>query len=379
MISSAKKILDNKSNSLILGIIFSLTLFFYGTSYPEFNWDMIGYVAAAHYQEGLQGDSLRNKTYSDIQEVTSPDQYTILTSASPYRKTISENSEALTQQMPFYTIRMAYLWTMRITSQVLAVPIAKTTYLINSFFAGLCVLLLFYFFKAKNFWLALVFPVVIIFASFPELAILSTPDAMASFIALLSLFCFQKNKYFTTLLLLTILPFIRTDFVILAGLFAICRFLKKEKLRAIFLVAPPLLAYFIINKINSNYGYLKIFNFTLIGNSPFPATMEIKTNLAPYLDAYLAGFSALVGHKHFIAYIAYFLFWLKFIRPKKIQVFNEQVFIVLGFVSLHMILFPAYFQRFFSWCVAIAGLQLASWIYELKTQKDVPANNVSKL
>lgn len=192
---------------------------------------------------------------------------------------------------------------------------------------------------------------------------------MASFVALLSLFYFHKNKYFTTLLLLTILPFIRTDFIILAGLISICSFLKKERLRSVFLILPPLFAYFFINKINANYGFLKIFNFTLIGNSPFPATMEIKTTLAPYLNAYLVGFSALIGHKHFVMFVAYFLFWLKFIRPKGIQRFNEQVFIILGFVGLHMILFPAYFQRFFSWCVAVAGLQLVAWVYELKINK----------
>lgn len=117
---------------------------------------------------------LRNTTYADLQAVTDPAHYTELTTVSHYRKTISENSEALTEQMPFYTIRMAYLWTMRLTSKIFSMPIAKTTYMLSSFFAGLCVFFLFFFLKPKNIWLVLAFPIVIIFSGFPELSVLST-------------------------------------------------------------------------------------------------------------------------------------------------------------------------------------------------------------
>lgn len=361
--------LKNNPNKFIVSVVFALSLFIYGISNPEFNWDIIGYVAAAHYQDGLTGDSLRSTTYSEIQSITNASYFKELTDISYYRKTIYENSDALVQQMPFYTIRMAYLWTMKTTSALFGIPMAKATYLISSFFAGLCIILLFLLFNPENFWLILAFPLVMIFSGFPEVATLSTPDTMAGFFALLAIFFFQKERYLQTLITLTILPFVRTDFIVLAGLIAMCSFYKNKNLRSLLLAALPLFAYFFINKINANYGYLKIFNFTLIGNTPFPATMDIKTDFAPYLKAYISGFSALIDHKHFVLYISYLLFWWKFIRPKKITTFNEQVFIVLGFVSLHMILFPAYFQRFFSWCAAIAGLQMIQWIFEMKRLK----------
>lgn len=366
--------LKNEPYTFIICALLAISLFVFGISNPALNWDIIGYTAAAHYQSGVRNDSLRNKTYAEIQSITNVDYFRELTDNSTYRKTVYENSDALTQQMPFYTIRMAYLGTMRLASKIFPLSIAQSTYFISSFFSALCVFFLFYLFRPKNSLLMLAFPFIILFSGFKELATLSTPDSIAAFFVLVTVFFFQKNRYFLTLLSLTLIPFIRTDFIIFAGILAFLLILKNEKLKAFFLVIPPTLAYLYINGSNSNYGYLKIFNFTLIAIDPFPATMEIKTNLTPYIQAYIAGFTNLIGHKHFIVYLAYLLFWLKYVRPRNIQRYNEQVFIILGFLSLHMILFPAYFERFFVWCVAVAGLQLAQWIYELKTKKDIVIN-----
>ncbi|MGZ3769118.1 MAG: hypothetical protein ACXVCP_07240 [Bdellovibrio sp.] len=372
MIFQISTFLRNNKQNIFVAFIFSLTLFQYGAFNPSFNWDIIGYVAAAHYQEGLRGDLLRTSTFNEIKSVVTPEVYTELTTISYYRKTITENSEALSQQMPFYTIRMGYLWTMRLAANIFNLKTAQATYLISSFFAGLCVFLLYLFFKPKNIWLLLAFPIVISVAGFAEMAPLSTPDSMAAFFACLCLFLYLKNYNRTTAIVLAILPLIRTDFVILAGLISICCLFKKEKLQATLFIIPALLVYFIVNKINSNYGYLKIFNFTLIGNTPFPLTMGIKSTYLPYLNAYKAGFKALFNHTHFVVYFLYLLFWIVFIRPLKNQKLNEQVFIVLGFLILHMLLFPAYFPRFFSWCAAISGLQLINWIYETWLDNSLP-------
>lgn len=364
----------NKIVFFFMAVSLCLYLFLYGIFHPELNWDVIGYVAGAHYQQGLRGDDLRKVTYSEIQSITSAALFNELTTSSPYRKTVYENSESLQQQMPFYTIRVAYLWMMKITSKIFGISTAQSTYVISSLFVALSVFLLFCLFKPQNIWLALVFPIIILFSGFQELATLSTPDSVAAFFVITTVLFFQKNRYFLTLFLLTLIPFIRTDFIIFAVIVAFLWFLKRQKLKALALMIPPALAYLYINSSNFNYGYLKIFNFTLISIDPFPATMEIKTNLSPYIQAYITGFTKLIRHKHFIVYIAYLVFWLKYVRPKNIQRYNEQAFIIFGFLSFHMVLFPAYFERFFVWCVAVAGLQLAQWIYEIKTKKDIVIN-----
>ncbi|NUN06100.1 MAG: hypothetical protein HUU57_10090 [Bdellovibrio sp.] len=327
---------------------------------------MIGYAGALHYSDNYRNEELRKVTFNDIQKFVPSEVYRELTQSSPYRATVATNPESLEQHMPFYTIRMGYLWTMSATSKIFQIPVAQATYWVASFFAGLCVLVLGLMFNLSQLWWLLLFPLALHLAGLTEVASLSTPDSMAAFFALTAWYLYQKNRRWWTLLPLTLLPLVRTDFIIIAGILGIFSFLNKRQVQAVLYFVLPALMYIYVNKVNANYGYLKIFNFTLIGIDPFPATMHIQTTLMPYLNAYAEGFGAFVGHKHFILFTLYGLCWFKYIRPQKKSLLNQQVGLVLGFVLFHMLLFPAYYQRFFAWCAAIAGLQLATWIYEIR-------------
>ncbi len=334
---------------------------------PLFNWDIIGYTGAAYYAEGLRSEALRQTVYSEIQTITSSHVFEDLTLSGVYRKKVFTEPQSLEEHMPFYTIRMAYISAMKITSSLFSIPYAKSTYVLSAFFSGLCVLLLGVLFPTKNMCLLLTFPIVLYIAGFPELASLSSPDAMATSLALLSFITYRK--ILLAIIPLSLIPWVRTDYVIWTGLIALVAAYNRRFLQATLYLTLPLISYVLVNKINHNYGYLKIFNFTLIGIDPHPATMTIETSILPYLQAYSRGFGSFLGHPHFFIFLAYILVWFKFFKQKAIREVNEQVFLITGFVLLHMLLFPAYYSRFFTWCAAIAGLQLIAWIYELKTQR----------
>lgn len=350
--------------TLLLAILFSVFLSLYGYFNPAYNWDIIGYVAGVNYSEGFRGDDLQTRTFEDIKKQVDPSTYNELVSATPYRTIVASDSTSLEQQMPFYTIRMAYLKAMNWVSDTFGFTLAKSTYVISSVFAGLCAFVLLLFFPATRKTFVILFPLIILFAGFGELASFSTPDSMASLLAVLSLY-FYSRKWLAALAALTLLPFVRTDFILLAGLIALCAIYKKQFIRAALFLVLPFIAYSYVNRTNDNYGYLKILNFTLMNNDPHPATMAIETSLGPYLKIYAEGFSKFVGHRHFLIFLGYFFVWFKYMRNKKMQELNEQIFIVLSFVILHMLLFPAYYQRFFAWCAAVAGLQLCGWLYNI--------------
>lgn len=355
-------------NRRILCLLFAIFLMLNGTHYPILNWDIIGYTAAAHFNAGLRGEELHKTTYDEIQTVVPAEVFDELT-RSTYRETVASNPVSLEQHMPFYTIRMGYLWALAAAATVLKISVAQATYWVASFFAALCIIVLGSLFSLPYLWWFFLFPIALHIAGFRDLAALSTPDSFSAFLALLTWWLYSKGWLWRALVPLTFLPFVRTDFILVAGLLATFLLFKKRWAQGIAFAALPALAYLFVNKINANYGYLKIFNFTLIEIDPFPATMQIRTSLAPYLQAYLAGFSHLVGHKHFIIFVFYAICWFKYIRPRKNALMNEQVTLVLGFVLLHMLLFPAYYPRFFSWCAAMAALQLITWVHEIKTQK----------
>ncbi|XGC82251.1 hypothetical protein ACES2L_07110 [Bdellovibrio bacteriovorus] len=362
----------------ILGACFAAIVFMYGLFNPAYNWDIIGYVAASHYNLGVRGEKLRDFTFQEIKSVVDDKTYAELVSATPYRVTVATNPESITQQMPFYTIRMAYLFTLKITSELLNITFAESTFIVASLFAGLCVAALFIGFNSANSFSLITFPIIILFSGFPDIARYSTPDTMAAFFAIISFFYFRKI-WWIAMVTLTVATVVRTDFVILAGLLGLCAAYRRKLVPALSFLIVPAIAYLLVNRLNANYGYLKILNFTLIHNDPFPETMSIATTIAPYLKIYGDGFSALLGHRHFLAYIALVFVWFKNFRKMQNPVINENVFIILGFVFLHMLLFPAYYPRFFTWCAALAGLELMRWLsqiyFEKKSYKLASAGN----
>ncbi|WP_374079899.1 hypothetical protein [Bdellovibrio bacteriovorus] len=354
---------------LLLGVLLTV----YGVTHAAFNWDIIGYVAAVNYENGLRNEALHKATYSEIQSEAPPNLYHDLTEANNYRQTVARSSESLSQHLPFYSIRAAYVSLIRFSSWFFNISSTHAIIILSSIFAGASLAILLTAFNLNSVFISLLCTLIAIAAGFSEISTLATPDSMAATLSLALIFTYRKRPNIATLIAIS-LPLVRTDFIILSGLIAFCLFLQGQRLRPATIALCSFSAYLTVNNVYSNYGYLKIFNFTLLEINPFPAQMKIEENWLPYVKAYYNGFASFLKSKHFLVYIAYFAFWFKVIRRKRIQASNEQVFIVLSFTLLHMLFFPAYYERFFAWCATIAGLQLVTWIYELKTQKTKDIN-----
>jgi hypothetical protein len=255
---------------------------------------------------------------------------------------------------------------MRLLQPLSENSLALTTYLISSLFAGLCVFLAFIFIDNGNriFYFSLI--PVLYFVGIHKSAPLSSPDTMAAFLGLLCLFYLKNSKWVQLIMALAVLPLIRTDFIILPALIFTCLVFRKKFALALASFVPSFVTYTITNKLNSNYGYLKIFNFTLIEITPYPEALKIETQIQPYLDAYTQGWTNMFSHRHFIIYVAFFVYWYIKVRPQKKPAYDQMVFIIIGFVIMHMILFPAYYERFFIFPATLSGIYLTFWFWEQK-------------
>ncbi|EXF91324.1 hypothetical protein HK44_019330 [Pseudomonas fluorescens HK44] len=82
--------------------------------------------------------------------------------------------------------------------------------------------------------------------------------------------------------------------------------------------------------------------------------MALSNNLIDYIKAYARGALAFLSHPHLLVYSMGFAFFCRnFMARKK---FNDLCLVSaasLAFVILHLIIFPAYMDRFFSFPVAI--------------------------
>ncbi len=335
----------------------------FGILRPYINWDIIGYVAAAYSNQELSPEDLHTKTFADVRASATEDQYKDLTEQGDYRSTVAKDAASLSQHLPFYTIRVLYVAAIRGLAQTLAIPYSAVTYILSAICGALCALSLALFYKNKNLAYALSLPLLIVFSGLKDASALSTPDTLATLVALVAVYLYLRNNPYLVLLSFLI-PLIRTDYIILCGLFSLCYFKRKEFLRGLLVIAPALIAYVLVNRLHHNYGFLKIFTFTLIEISPFPAELKVPTTFLPYAEAYLRGFKETLGHRHFILYLGFFIYWYRNVRAQKSQSANDVVFLTLGFVVLHLLLFPAYYERFFIWPTCLAAITLISWTTE---------------
>lgn len=281
----------------------------YGILQPHRNWDLIAYVAAAYYKDGYRGVDLTRETYDDIKKVVSSKRFALLTTGE-YRGTVFRDPSSLEQQIPFYSIRVAYIELIRLLGNT-GLTYTRSTFVISAGFAALASLMLGLILSKSSVPIGML-PIVVAVTGYTDLARLSTPDSMACFFSLLGIYGLMMKERIV-FLVAAILPLIRTDFILLSGLLMGCSYLQGEKIFSLLFLLVAAVFYTLVTKLHEGYGYLTLFNFAFIGSpTPYPAGIVISTRLGDYLAPYWLLFNNLIFHSHSVIYvIALYLFWLK--------------------------------------------------------------------
>lgn len=329
-------------------LVTAAIVFTVGVIKPMHNWDMIGYVASSYYEDGYRDNELVQLTYDDVRQAVGEAEFEVLTLKGPdahYRATVYQDPRALTQQIPFYSIRVVYVGLMRLIKHF-GIEYASATYLISSFFAASAVLLfgrILLSYGVPVFYV----PLIVLSTGYTDLARLSTADAMACFFSLLAAYAFLKRSILF-FLVVALLPLVRTDFVLLSCLMLAASYFRGEKLQSVIVLLVSLLAYFAVNKLKGNYGWLTVLNFTLIDMSPYPVDLVPSHNILKYIKLYLKVIADIFMSPHSAIYI--FLSYQLAVQWRKINrdaAFFMFCVIPVIFVALHLLLFPVYMDRFF--------------------------------
>jgi hypothetical protein len=201
--------------------------------------------------------------------------------------------------------------------------------------------------------------VIVLATGFVELARLSTPDALAMAMALLTLLLMLKANPWS-LAAAAFLPLARTDFVLLSLLACGYAFFSGRRRGAQVAIVGSLLAYVLANRLVGGYGWLTIFNFTLVRLTPYPAALVPSHAPMDYIRPYGIMLLDLAKNPHVLIYIAAVLVLYRQRALLRTAGFGPLVVVCLLFVALHLMLFPAYMARFFVFaaafcCVWIVG------------------------
>ncbi len=358
-------------NDLRSGVVILLTSAFFlisGITSPSYNWDIVAYVAAAYHQDGLSGKELSAATFNEIRREVDADTFKELT-AGDYVDVVFEDPSSLEQQMPFYTIKVAYIQLMHLLKE-LGVSYTSSTYIISAIFTSASVLMMALFlvhFDVPMLWL----PVVAAVSGYGTTASYSTPDAMGCFFALLLIYLLIRRRR-ASYIVSAILPVVRTDLAILSILAMAFDFARNKSWYAVLSAAAALALYFVINRLAGNYGWLNLFNFTFIRITPYPKSMEISHDVQAYLGAYATGVRTLISSRHIVIYV--FVSYIFFIR-QAYKILSPEINIItatcLLYVAAHFALFPAYEDRFFAFPASLLFLSLTVSLFYSGSQSPV--------
>jgi hypothetical protein len=321
-------------------------VFLFGVSHPRYNWDMIGYVACAHYQDGLRGDALRASTYADVKDEVGPERFATLTASDEFRRAIYQSAPALQEQLPFYSIRVVYVELIR-GLRVIGVPYPKATYVLSALFSALSVMVLAIIGLRTQLSLC-VLPLLALAAGYVQLATFSTPDSLAVFGSLLAtLACMSGNAW--VYILAALLPALRTDFIIFSALLMLAMSRRGQRLRSSIALAVSLAVVFAVCLSQHAYGWLTLINFSLVKTVPFPSKIVPSHDVSVYLGMYARAAWQLLGSAHFLIYFVagYVLaVFRRNVYTRELYA-RELLFIATAFVVLHLALYPLYETRQF--------------------------------
>ena len=243
----------NRGKLIVLMMcIFIISLATLTIAKPVYEWDLLAYIAnAMRTGQDMSFTDLHANVYQAVIAGVPPEDYARLVE-SPSRLVLSNDPEAFAQTIRFfYDARIIYI---QLMSALLSLGIEPVLAFYS--FSTLCVVLS-YLLLARlipvpiPMGMHIVLPFIILAFGLMYVARLATPDALAALCTIALYFLLLRNRIYWLLLLFPLVIFIRTDLILLLGLFYIY-FLFSKRVPSVYILISGLAtvgAYLIINNV----------------------------------------------------------------------------------------------------------------------------------
>ncbi|GLQ49971.1 hypothetical protein GCM10010872_14200 [Dyella flava] len=360
---------------MILTAVVALIVLTLGLKKPSYNWDMIGYVAVAFSAEGYHGVDLNKATYDSVRSEVNASTFDQWVQGD-YRETVYRDPSSLAQQLPFYRIRVLYVGLVRMVHAI-GFGYPRSTYVVSAAFAALSVVLLALVGREIGAPVAAV-PLVVAFSGFIDVAGLSTPDALACFCCLLTIHALVRESMLV-FVVAALLPLVRTDLLLLSMLVCAHAFIFGKRTCALASMLVACMLYGLVVRINGAYGWLTLFNTSLIHKTAYPAALVPSHRLGDYLRPYVSLAYDFTMQPHFVIFALAIWFLLRHgTRTLSSDMHRlSAVFVVpMAFVALHLLLFPAITYRFFVFAASVVAIGLIGQMQWVNRSRHIQMRSV---
>jgi len=335
--------------SLFIVIFASLAM-----SAPNYEWDLIPYMAnALHVVTGQPAEALHASIYENLKQFVPPDSYERLT-GSPTRFVLSQDPEAFSQTTAFfYDTRLVYTYINAAFIKFGFNPIS-VIYTFSVLYSVISCLLLSRLIPVRApIGLYFVLPFIALSCGLLTVARIATPDSLAALTTITLYFLLMRNRVLLLLFLLPLTIFIRSDLIILAGLF-FAYFFFTNRISKVAVVASALAtvaAYLVLNHVITDHdawssliGYKYEFMVTIPGYFSYIMKGLVSFSYNPIFFVFCM--FAVTGTVQFSS-----RFFFSHGRTKVSLQHIDILFLLVScaaYLGLHFMLFPVTWTRFFA-------------------------------
>lgn len=354
--------------------VFGVGLFLTGVLRPEYNWDLIPYLASSKALESTDLPTIHGYAYSSIESSQEARNSPLAQPQfdTPYRVLMRSNPSAFGKILPYYQVRVAYVGMINILSRC-GVDVVFASYCISAVatMVAMFVLLLLSSELCRG-WYQYLLPPLALALGLTQTARLSTPDGLAVMMVLACAYSFVRKPGWL-LLLLPVLVTVRTDLIIIVILFSAALVFRNSTGR-VTAVASLILALGILLLLDWHYhfpGWRSIFTFTFIERMALDDSSRF--GIQTYLLALIKGGWAAWNNPSFMLFCAgagtgvYFAISRYRGRPVKTRVASDGpalLAISILYVVVRLLLFPLPDERFLVGAYLLTMLSLFAMLPE---------------
>lgn len=284
---TGRRFLDSAA-AAIFGLVVLLTAA-YAWVKPDYNWDMVAYVASA--LEGRIADpvELHAETWKIIGQGASPEQLDRLKYGSDYNRHQWENPVDFESQLSMYRVKYGYVLALRALEPALGLSMAARVLSIVPA-VGIALLGLWWLWRERALQGAVLLAPLLFLATWDNMALAVSPDMLVSLLALAGLYQIWRGRDIAGCALLFASVFVRPDSLITVFALLIAAFFfgwRKLPLLVTFLAS--LAAYVIVSKAGGHIGWWPHFYFSCVEMQNSLIGFKPDFSLAAFLRGYARG------------------------------------------------------------------------------------------
>lgn len=210
--AGSKALLDRLALLFFAG--FCLAISAYGLVKPDYNWDMVAYVATALEDRHAEPAELHAQTWKRIAEGASPSRLYDLQYGNPYNRNQWENPADFQSQLSMYRVKVAYIALLRGLEPVLGLVDALILLSVLPSLA-LGVFCLYWLGRDNAMQGAFLLAPTLMLADYAHMTTAVTPDMLVSLVSLAAIYLIARKHDTAACLALVVSVLIRPDNIIL--------------------------------------------------------------------------------------------------------------------------------------------------------------------